>query len=431
VSITECRNFKGDRPCQYGCTQRCHFESPSPSSSPTKRGPNILLVHLGALGAVVRSTSLLEPIAKKHPGCQIFWVTERPEILGDHPGIYQKLNLSFESLMQLTPIQFEAAYIVDKDIRAAGFVDNLSVKKTFGFVSDQNGVVVPATKAADRLWQLGIDNNEKFFVNKKSEAQLLCESLELEYWRSQYSLPLSETEKALSSRRRLEWLSKNNDFKCKITKNEIPWATKRGSLSHYNSRNEAQLPVRLLLGFNTGCSNVIPYKKMTVEGSAQLINLIHQTFTGVRVVLLGGKEDLERNKQILDLSPGAIMSPHDLGLRDGLSSIAACDLVLSGDSLGMHFAISQRKWTIAWFGPTCSHEIDLFDCGYKVIANVPCGPCWKRSCDRPVMCYDHVPEVEILKGIEKGLHYLEKQNFGHPNSLSRRSTPVDSPIERS
>ena len=45
----------------------------------------------------------------------------------------------------------------------------------------------------------------------------------------------------------------------------------------------------------------------------------------------------------------------------------ACDIVVSGDSLGMHMAIGLKKWVVAWFGPTCHQEIDLYDRGAKFL----------------------------------------------------------------
>jgi heptosyltransferase II len=85
--------------------------------------------------------------------------------------------------------------------------------------------------------------------------------------------------------------------------------------------------------------------------------------------------------------------------------VAACDLVVTGDSLGMHMAIALKKWVVAWFGPTCAHEIDLFERGYKVLSQTSCGPCWKRSCKMTPMCYDQVSLTEILKGLKMGVDW--------------------------
>jgi heptosyltransferase-2 len=69
----------------------------------------------------------------------------------------------------------------------------------------------------------------------------------------------------------------------------------------------------------------------------------------------------------------------------------------------MHMAIALKKWVIAWFGPTCSHEIDLYGRGVAIETKAPCSPCWKRECHKPLMCYDQVNFDEISKGVSLGL----------------------------
>ena len=49
-----------------------------------------------------------------------------------------------------------------------------------------------------------------------------------------------------------------------------------------------------------------------------------------------------------------------------------CDVVISGDSLGMHMAIALSKHVVAWFGPTSPQEIDLYDRGVKLLADRLC-----------------------------------------------------------
>jgi heptosyltransferase-2 len=91
-------------------------------------------------------------------------------------------------------------------------------------------------------------------------------------------------------------------------------------------------------------------------------------------------------------------------------SMDACDVVVSGDSLGMHMAIALKKWTVAWFGPTCAHEIDLYDRGVHVLTAAPCSPCWKRSCNRTPMCYDRVSTTDIIQGVRAGQNAIDRLN---------------------
>lgn len=380
MAIVDCRYFSGYKPCSKSasCNASCqHKDIPSLS---------ILIVHLGALGAVVRSTSLLRAMKRKYPSSMITWVTDAPahHLLKNHPAIDRVLTTSEADLLQLSSLDFEIGFVVDKSLKACGVVSRTKVDQLFGFkVQGRNGAIVPATKAATELWELGLDDHKKFFVNQKPETQLMVEALEIgPYRRDEYWLPLTATEEKSAYSRRSEWLSLNNR--------------------------------QIIIGLNTGCSNVIAAKKWTVEYHRQVIARILKELPQAEIVLLGGPEDTERNQRISQGLP-VISSATESGLRDGLVSVAACDVIVTGDSLGMHMAISQKKQVIAWFGPTCAHEIDIYDRGFKLLAQSPCSPCWKRTCEKSIMCYDQVSLEEVLNALKSCC----------ANRLSGRLTAVD------
>lgn len=363
MAMTSCRHFSGYKPCtkSASCDAQCeHFNAPSVS---------LLIVHLGALGAVVRSTSLLKAMKRKYPNSMITWVTDAPahHLLKSHPGIDRVLTTSEVDMLTLSALEFECAFVIDKSLKACGVVKRTSVDQIYGFTADvKTGAILPATSAAQELWALGLDNHKKFFVNTKAETQLMIEALELgSFQRDDYWLPLTSAEEQEAAKRRQEWLGEKS----------------------------------FILGLNTGCSNVITYKRLTVEFQRQIIRELSQKFPHIQIVLLGGPEDTQRNQQIAkDLS--VISSATESGLRDGLVSVAACDVVVTGDSLGMHMAIAQKKQVVAWFGPTCAHEIDLYDRGVALKTQSPCSPCWKRSCEKSIMCYDQVSLKEIVDAVE-------------------------------
>jgi heptosyltransferase-2 len=142
-----------------------------------------------------------------------------------------------------------------------------------------------------------------------------------------------------------------------------------------------------------------------------------QELVGVRIVLLGGKEDAERNA-LIGQGFDVIQSDTQKGLRDGIISVQACDVVVTGDSLGMHLAIALRKWVVAWFGPTCAHEIDLYERGIKILSKVDCGPCWKRTCHKSTMCYDRVDTEELLAAALLGVKQNAKNLRDSTDSIS-------------
>ncbi len=321
----------------------------------------------------MRSTSLLKAIKRKYPSSMITWVTDSPahHLLQGHPGIDRVLTTSEADMLQISALEFEIAFVIDKSLKAAGVIKRTTVDQVFGFaVNPQNGAILPATSAAQELWSLGLDDQKKFFENSKAETQLMIEALELgPFQRDEYWLPLSEKEEITMKSRRAEWLQNKS----------------------------------IVIGLNTGCSNVIAHKKLTVEYHRLLIQKLAREFPEARLVLLGGPEDTDRNTLIatgIATGLSVVSSETKSGLRDGLVSVAACDIVITGDSLGMHMAISQQKQVIAWFGPTCAHEIDIYERGVKLLTKSPCAPCWKRTCEKEIMCYDQVSLMEILDAVK-------------------------------
>lgn len=386
ASATSCRYFTGYKPC--GRNDVCHDECP-------KREPvtsHLLVIHLEALGAVLRATSILPALKRKFSGSHITWVTKAPadQLLANNPFIDRVLTISNDDLLKLKALEFDFAFVIDKSLTAMGVLAHTQADYIFGFACDaRTGAIVPATESALELWEIGLNDQKKFFENKKPETQLITESLELDWKRDPYQFFFTNEELSLIQARKKQW---------------------RGG-------------AEAILGINTGCSHVIPYKKLTVQYHRKLVEEIQKKYgKRISIVLLGGREDTERNQEIAWGFQNIIQSPTAAGLRDGAVSVAACDVVITGDSLGMHMAIAFRKWVAAWFGPTCAHEIDLYDRGVKIVSAATCSPCWKRSCQKSPMCYDQIEVSAFMDAVEKGLNWHKDTSSYRQPSLEISSS---------
>jgi len=127
----------------------------------------------------------------------------------------------------------------------------------------------------------------------------------------------------------------------------------------------------------------------------------------LRIVLLGGKEDTERNLDIYEsfdkkTQKEILYTPTNLGIRNGACFMDICDVVITGDSFGMHLAIALKKYVIAWFGLSCWTEIDLFDRGEKLIPeNLSCAPCWEKTCPHNLECIEMIDLNRICDLVKK------------------------------
>src|SRR5689334_9475754 len=107
MAVSSCRHFNGYKPCGNNavCSEACPSKSIATIS--------ILIVHLGAIGAVVRATSLLKPIRRKFPAARITWVTDTPsdQLLKGHAEIDRVLTTKTEDLLSLSALEFDVAFV--------------------------------------------------------------------------------------------------------------------------------------------------------------------------------------------------------------------------------------------------------------------------------------------------------------------------------
>jgi lipopolysaccharide heptosyltransferase III len=171
----------------------------------------------------------------------------------------------------------------------------------------------------------------------------------------------------------------------------------RSLLAHAAGRGDA--PV---VGFNTGAGGVFANKAWTHRGFAELARRL--AADGCRVVLLGGPEERERNCAIAAMAPDAVT---DLGgshtLPEFAGIVGACDLVVTGDTLGMHLAIAARVPVVVLFGSTCAQEIELYGRGEKIVTPIECHPCYRRACDISPSCQDLIAPETVHGAVRRTL----------------------------
>ena len=363
----DCRLFTGYKPCQYkrACEDCQHYD-------PVNK--RIVIVSLEALGAVLRSTCLLPAIKREHPGSHITWVTLKSALplLDNNPMIDRVILVEAKTLPVLQHLEFDVLYAVDKSAEAGALAEIIKAEKKFGFGLDVSGVIRPLSKEASYQYQVGLDDQLKFYDNQKPETQQITETMGLAWQKDPYVLEFTDAEKKIIAAQHQE-----------LT---------------FNGKAKG------VIGYNTGCSLLFPYKKFTVERSVALIAAWRKAFPDYTIALLGGPEDTERQelmKQEFSNDPWVVNTPTTGGLRSGMRWMAGADIVLSGCSLGLHIAIALKKPVIAWFGVSCIQEIDVYDRGVKIQSKVSCSPCWKKSCDNEPKCFDMVPLDEILEATSK------------------------------
>lgn len=370
----DCKYFNGYKPCHPGWLCRgCKKREP--------RGTRILIINLDALGAVLMTTALLPAIKRKYPKSTIHWVTlpMAVPLLQNNPYIDRIWPYDFETVSILQAMSFDKVYSIDKAHRSDALAMLVRSKEKLGFALDGNGAITYFNPEAEYAYRLGIDDELKFKKNKVTGIKFLARAMKLDYRNEDYVLRLTDGEKQAAK-----------DYRQK------------------NGIKETDL----VIGFNTGCSDLFPNKKMTVEQHVRLIKQFHKKWSKTKIMLLGGKAETGRNAEIRKKAGAFVInSPTGEGIRRGMVFIDACDLIVTGDTSALHMAVALKKWVVAWFGLSCSPEIELYGRGEKILSDLACSPCWKKSCDH-LSCIKQLDLNGITQAVRKGLENLAKRRSG-------------------
>jgi len=358
IKIPRCKKYTGYKPCiPY---KNCLTTGCRDDVAVNRTGIKILIIALEGLGAVTSATSILRALKREHPVSTIHWITQPNALplLHNNPFIDKTFIWNDEQRMIIRNIAYDILINTDKSVHACAFALEVSARRKSGFLLNKDGIIIPANEGAMYNYRMGVDDELKFRKNRRTGIDILHETCGLKFKNDEYIFIFSEDEKTYIE-----------NYKKKIK---------------YD-------PDYSYIGLNTGCAPLFPNKKMTVEQHVKLIRMLLKD-RRLMAVLLGGKEDTLRNAQIMkhfsaDERKRIISTPTDLGIRKGACFMEICDVVVTGDSFGMHLAIALRKHVIVWFGLSCWTEIELYGRGVKLYPeNLHCAPCWKKVCPYNLEC---------------------------------------------
>lgn len=366
----DCVYYIGEKPCKFNrmCDGCEDYRS---------MGVRVLILKHAAMGDVLRTTPVLHGLKRKYPHSHITWVTDpsAADLLRYNSLINNLLMYDASTLARLAVEEFDVIISLDKEPRVAALAMTTTAHEKLGIGLSPLGTVYPLNPEAEYYFALGLSDEIKFFQNRKAYQELVFEALKLDYQKDDYILEVPERYLEFG-RKKLESFG--------ITKNDR------------------------VVGLNTGAGGVFANKDWTTEGYVELIERLASE-RHVKVVLLGGKGEREKNRDILSKSKGkAIDTGSDNSLLEFCGIVNGCDVVVTGDTLGMHIAIALKKQVLVIFGSTCSQEIELFGRGEKITPKVDCAPCYKRHCDREVNCMNTVTADEVYDAVKRLMARVHK-----------------------
>jgi heptosyltransferase-2 len=330
---------------------------------------NILIVKIGAMGDVLRTTFIAQALKEryKYSNPKIYWITDEKAkpIFANNPYVYK--IIAAQEKDTLKNLFFDEIINLEDDKEICRFISSLKSSKITGFTYNK-GSVLPTQTAKEwfNMSALGKkpENDLLKKKNKKTHRQIMAEIAGIKDY-SKYEPFLRLT-------------SKQRDFANEFMRR------------HNLSRAE------LIVGINTGAADRWP-KHLSIKKTAQLIDRIYKAYRA-KIILFGGPNEINRNQEILRISKSPVITAgcgNDLYEFPALISI--CSLIITSDSLGLHVALALKRKTIALIGPTSPNELDMYGLGEKVIADSKCICCYKPDCKS----MEKISPDKIMNSIKK------------------------------
>lgn len=343
----DCRHFRGDIPCTPHKEHGVHCDG-CEQYAPTDR--NILIIKLGAIGDVLRTTPLLRRLRRLYPTARIWWITHTPEILPEAVDV--KMRFDLVNVMAVLAINFDLLINLDKDREAAALADRVEASAKKGFII-RNGIVAPIDADAEHKFLTGIFDDVNR-ANKKNYIEEIFEICGYTWEREEYML---------------------NDP------------------GHFHFLFEHRHPI---IGLNTGCggrwtSRLWPdaYWEELIMGVLGLHYI---------PVLLGGEQEDSRNRMLSEKT-GALYPGH-FTLPKFISLMNECDVVVSAVTMAMHIAIGLRKPLILFNNIFNPHEFELYGRGEIIEPSVPCTCFFRPACINPdYQCMTHIEPGRVLEAV--------------------------------
>jgi len=349
---TDCRHFRTDRPCRFhkqtgvrcgGCQDHDPIET------------RILIVKLDALGDVLRTTCCLQPLKQIYPRSHITWVTRAnaAALLAGNPHVDRILTIESNYLELLLTIDFDLALGPDPDLLTASIMRLARAETKRGFVGDTRGGVIPLNEAAATWWHAGLDDTIKR-LNRRTYGEWLYQICEL-------PLPVARP-----------WLQPTGpalERADRFLTDRAPGATRRAC-------------------FNTGASGRWEEKRWKARSYRDLAHLIHDHEPSTALLLVGGPLEADFNAGLVASYGGFIDAGTSNSVDDFAALIAACDWVLTPDSLGYHVACAVRTPALCLVGPTSPWELDLYSVNQVLHADLECIACYLSKCPLTTTCMD-------------------------------------------
>lgn len=352
----DCRHFRGHIPCVPNKLRGKICGACDEYERVTK---SILMIKLGAIGDVIRTTPLVSAFRNRYPGCRITWVTHFPDVLPrdlvdelrrpDAVGLFTVLRGSYDIALNL-----------DKDSEACILLAEADAGKKFGFTW-KDGHIAPATPAARHKLLTGLFDS----LSRENTKHYLDEIFGIcgfEFAGEEYLI------------------------------RRDPAAEER-----WKSRAADQAGGKKVVGLNTGCGKRWTTRLWPADCWIALIGRLQGA--GYCPLLMGGPDEDEQNREYARRT-GAWYPGH-FPLAEFIALSASADAIVTQVSMMMHIAIALRKPLILMNNIFNPREFELYGRGVIVGPSTGCDCYYGETCTRTRHCMLDLGVDRVFGEIER------------------------------
>ncbi len=302
----DCRSYIGRYACDlvrsedYTSCEDCPFYEPT--------GKRVLLIKLGAMGDVLRTTPLLRAIKEKYGNCHITWlVNKESKDFLNSPRVDRVLEYSFENILRLTSEDFDVLISLEIDSPGTIVARNVNAKEKYGYFMDKDGYTSTFNKGADHYLERALSDKINK-ANRKTYQEMMFETADLPYNKEGYDFEFHE---------------------------------KKGEY----------------ILINIGSDLRWPSKQWAHEKIIRLIKMLNKT-----VMLAGGPKEEEAQQKLINLLEKegikVLANNCDNTLKEFVEVVKRAEVVITGDTMALHLSAALKKPTVALFFCTPDWEIE-------------------------------------------------------------------------
>lgn len=352
---SDCIHFKGHIPCKPHKQHGYHCDDCKVYEKVSKR---ILIIKLGAIGDVIRTTPLVVKFKELYPLCKITWLTWTPDIL-PQSKIDEILKWDFNSILYAQNSNWDIAINLDKEKEAGALLKIVNAKEKYGFVLNENEIQ-PFNDLAIHKFSTGVFDD----VSKANTKSYLQEIFEI----------------------------------CGLTHNGEPYLID----AHDDKGYKWDLPLdKKIIGLNTGCGGRWTTRLWSIEKWVELIKILRKQELNAEILLLGGEAEDVRNKEIQKLSGAKYLGY--FSLNEFINLVNRCHLIITQVTMGMHITLALGKKIILMNNIFNPYEFDLFGNGEIVMPNKECKCFYRGACVDGTSCMEELPAQKIADAVAR--HY--------------------------